>query len=127
MSYKIKVLYDYEKDRRVSLSDVDVEDLNEPESYKVDGYKYSSWGYDKSGLEIIQSDYIRDKVLWEGELEDSPVDILSNEDGDVVLNKGKLSKRLHEEYGAGRFIIKKFGGYKGIDTEFKAFVVRGEA
>lgn len=116
MTYKIKQLYDYRKNRPVKLKDVDKSKFEDKESFEVDGETYRVWKYEQR---LIEDDYVKDKTLWKGDLEDSPVNIYTNVGGHLVIKNKKLSKNLYEKYGEGRIMIKHFGGDKDINYPFK--------
>jgi len=118
MGYKIKQLYDYRKNRPVLASDIDESSFSDVEEFSVNGEKFRFYCY-QGGSSLIQDDYVKDKVIWEGSLEDSPVIIYTNVGGRLKVKDQKLAKRLYNEFGEGRYNIVEYGGDRNIDYPFK--------
>jgi len=118
MGYKIKQLYDYKKERPVVASDIDLSKFSNVEEFSVDGEKFNFYHYD-GGSSLIQDDYVRDRNVWEGDLDDSPVTIYTNVGGRLKVKDQELGKKLYDEFGEGRYNVVEYGGDRSIDYPFK--------
>jgi hypothetical protein len=119
MGYKIEVLYDYRKERPVKVSDIDSDSFDSSKVVEANGNKYRIYSYEGK---LIQDEYIHDKKLFYGDLEEMPITLLDNVGGRLEKNIPKITDRLYREYGEGRFLIMRYGGYKDIGSEYKRFI-----
>jgi len=118
VSYKINQLYDYRKDRPVLASDIDRSSFDDVSEFSVDGQRFRFYSY-SGGSSLIQDDYVKDRVVWEGELDESPVDVYTNVGGRLRIKDEKIAERLYSEFGEGRYNIVHYGGDKNINYPFK--------
>ena len=119
MGYKIEILYDYRKNRPVKVDDIDNSSFDYSKVVEANGNKYRIYSYEGK---LIDHEYIHDKELFYGELEELPITLLDNKGGRLKKSIPKVTDRLYREYGEGRFLITRYGGYADIGNEYKYFV-----
>jgi len=119
----IKKLRDNKKQKAVTVDDVpkgrfdsvtEVSFIDE----KYRKHRYRLYEYLPSTT-LVESDYVKDVTKFNGPIEDSPVDIYSQEDGETVVDLDRLVHQVVQEFGEGRINVYKIGGTPSYESVFQ--------
>lgn len=119
MSLIIRKMVLRKKNRRAKYRDFPKESLN----YASEGSNFELYTY-KPSSNPIDKDLTRKVDLYNGSIEDAPIDIYQKEDESIVYNQQNVAEQLYEEYGPGRFNVFIFGGNPPRESVFENTVIR---
>jgi len=118
MALMIKRLHDYKKQRSVKVSDIGEERFSDSKVVDYRGNKYNVYEYG-ANEKFIDNDHVHSKILFKGDIEDSPVSLFTNKDGQLTVNQPSLVDELYKTWGNGQYRVYKFGGNPPTENFFK--------